>query len=242
MLKIFNLLKDDYPSIVNNLVVKIIQKDINYTIESINNPSFDIWEEKWGYHFYTRLVQLKFIKDYLETKNRFDKVFGVNQSIYELYEKFKLTVQDHLKENSIISSFEENGNVLRYDDASVLLAFCHIDFDEEILKYIKIKFVEKTIIKLLDYYIKKYDNRSLLLIGRYENDAWQGGHTWIICSLALAQLWKYFKNDTYKTIIKNILFIDKNLNISEQYDPNNCEQISSEKLTWNYSELYFTLL
>ena len=96
MLKIFNILKDDYPSIVNNLVVKIIQKDINYTIDSINNPSFDIWEEKWGYHFYTRLVQLKFIKDYSETKNRFDKVFDINQSIYELYKKFKLTVQDHL--------------------------------------------------------------------------------------------------------------------------------------------------
>ena len=41
----------------------------------------------------------------------------------------------------IISSFDSNGNIIRHSDSSIFLAFCHIDFDEDILKTIKLKYI-----------------------------------------------------------------------------------------------------
>ena len=44
-----------------------------------------------------------------------------------------------------------------------------------------------------------------------------------------------------KSILRNILEIDANLELSEQYDPVNKKQLSAKRLTWNYAELYFAL-
>ena len=41
-------------------------------------------------------------------------------------------------------------------------------------------------------------------------------------------------------ILDYIVSIDINLDLAEQYNPNTDEMLSAEKLTWNYSELYFT--
>ena len=68
MIKIYNLLINNYSSTIENLVVKINEKDIKYILENYNKPSFDLWEENLGWHYYTRLVQLKFIKDFLRIK------------------------------------------------------------------------------------------------------------------------------------------------------------------------------
>ena len=39
----------------------------------------------------------------------------------------------HHNGKCIISSFDEYGNIIRDDDASILLGFCHIDFDQSII-------------------------------------------------------------------------------------------------------------
>ncbi len=241
MIKIFNLLKNDYPNIVLNLVSKIIEKDIIYTLNNLDNPCFDIWEEVYGYHFYTRIIQLKFIKDYIDNIKYLNQSFIINKPIHDIYEKFKFNIKDHLTSNSIISSFDENGNICKEHDSSILLAYCHIEFDEEILKTFDIKYINKNIYSLLDIFRKKYNNNTLSLVGRYPYDVYQGGHIWIICSLAMAQIYKHLKNETYKEILNYIMNIDEQLDISEQYDPINKKQISSKTLTWNYSELYFSL-
>ena len=48
---------------ISTLILPIILKDLHYILDVYNKTSFDIWEELNGWHFYTRLVQLKFIKD-----------------------------------------------------------------------------------------------------------------------------------------------------------------------------------
>lgn len=81
------------------------------------------------------------------------------------------------------------------------------------------------------------------MIGRYFKDNYYNGHAWIICSLGLVQFWKYLDINTEErdTILKKILSIDANLDLSEQYDIDNDFQLSAKKLTWNYSELYFSI-
>ena len=46
--------------------------------------------------------------------------------------------------------------------------------------------------------------------------------------------------NTVKQIIDFIRSIDINFNLAEQYNPNTNEMLSAKKLTWNYSEFYFT--
>ena len=101
----------------------------------------------------------------------------------------------------------------------------------------------------------------IYLIGRYIDDQYYDGHIWIICSLALGQIYieMYKKRNLMKynsplhrslsnpnnnyieianQILEKILTLDPNLILPEQFNPNTSEFISAKKLTWNYSELY----
>ena len=239
LIKIYNIMKKSYPNYVKNIEIIIIN-DFKYLLDNLNEISFDIWEEIQGWHFYTRIIQLKAIKDFIGIKDQFQN--EINENILEIYEYFITQVKHHLDDNSIISSFNEKGEIIRRDDSSIFLAFCHIDFDPEILKEIPVSYCQQNISNLLVYFRNKYNISDLLLLGRYQSDKYYNGHCWIICSLALAQILQYNNKITdANKIINEILNIDANLNLAEQYDPSNKIQYSAEKLTWNYSELYFTL-
>ena len=252
LLKIYKLLKNDYQNIIEKIVITMIEKDIKYIIENYNNICFDLWEEIKGWHFYTRVVQLKCIKEYILLKKELDEYFKINIDIEKLYKSFLHNTKDHIEENGgYISSFDINGNIIRKNDASIILAFCHISFDKEILSYLPI---EKAIINsnnLMDFFKNKYNEHKMNFIGRYENDKYYNGHIWILCSLAIGQFFQFLsKNfEKYKKmseipekIYSDIISIDDELNLSEQYDIRNKKHLSANKLTWNYSEFYFFLL
>ena len=90
--------------------------------------------------------------------------------------------------------------------------------------------------------------KDLFMIGRYKDDKYYNGHIWIICTLALIQVYLYFFNKTKnkyyyeksENILYKILSINTNFDLAEQYNPLNNKMLSAEKLTWNYSEFYFT--
>ena len=73
-----------------------------------------------------------------------------------------VSLEDHICENEngkfIISSFDENGQITKYEDAANMLAYCHIDYDQEILEKIPLEYTLHTINNLLDYFSKKYNN------------------------------------------------------------------------------------
>ena len=58
MLEIYDILQN-YPFLLAQLL-EIVQQDLKFVLQNINNPSFDLWEEIYGYHLYTRGVQYKF--------------------------------------------------------------------------------------------------------------------------------------------------------------------------------------
>ena len=172
------------------------------------------------------------------------------QDIGTIYQNLLNDINDHIDNDKIISSFDEKGNISRMNDASIFLAYCHINFDAEILSHFPLKYTINTSNKLLHFFNNKYKN-DYNLIGRYENDKYYNGHSWIICSLALVQVYVHLYNINKEVYLNNynlckdifnfILSIDVDINLSEQFDPQNNNQISAEKLTWNYSELYFTI-
>ena len=60
--KIIELFQYKYDVIIKNMITPILIKDLKYIIENYKEVSFDLWEENKGWHFYTRMVQLKFFQ------------------------------------------------------------------------------------------------------------------------------------------------------------------------------------
>ena len=260
LFKIIELFNYKYDTIINNLIVPILVKDIKYIQENYNKESYDIWEEIKGWHFYTRMVQLKFLKDSLRYKRLFNKLINF-QLIEECCQKLGESLKDHICDNHIISSFNSSGSISKYHDAANILAYCHIDYDKDILKIVPLEYINDTCLKLLYSFRKKYSDDELNLIGRYPNDKYYDGQIWIICSLALGQIYiELYKNrnimkydspmhrsksnpnnlfiEIANGILERILTLDPNLILPEQFNPTTNEFLSAEKLTWNYSELY----
>ena len=86
MIKIIDLFKYKYSVLINNLIIPIILKDLNYIIDNYNKASFDLWEEYKGWHFYTRMVQLKFLKDCIKNYEYLNKSFDL-ENIKDVYSK-----------------------------------------------------------------------------------------------------------------------------------------------------------
>jgi glucoamylase len=246
MIKIFRMLINTYPQICMNIIQKVIVKDLIYILSNYDKPCFDLWEEIIGWHFYTRLVQLKFIKEFIILNEEYK--FKNFDNIAFIYKDLKgRLINDHTDDLNIISSFNTEGQIVKMFDASVILGLCHIDYDFELLDdSFKGKFLNHSY-ELIKYFNSRYSIKNDL-IGRYKNDKYYNGHIWIICSLGICQLYLYLTknniNEMYYKALKILNYIgsiDINLDLSEQYDVDNNLKLSAEKLTWNYSELYITL-
>lgn len=263
MLKIINIFKYKYSIFITNNIIPIIIKDLEYILNNYNKVSYDIWEENKGWHFYTRLVQLKFLKECIKNYEYLNKTFNLEE-VKTVYLKLLNNTKDHLNGETIISSFDETGNVIKYEDSANILAFSHIDYDEELLKIFKIEYVLHTCNELTSYFREKYNDKDINLIGRYKDDKYYGGQIWIICSLALAQIYMklYINRNIIKDrspmhraksnptndyiiianeILEKILSLDSDFILPEQFNPITNEYYSAKKLTWNYSELYLLI-
>ena len=221
------------------------RKELKYILENYNKPSFDLWEENLGWHFYTRLVQLKFIKDFMTNKKLFDNYFKIENNIEKIYDDLLLNLKHHECPEMMISYFDLEGNISKYDDSANILAICHIEYDMEILSKINYKLIISNCYNLINFFKNKYVRNNYNLIGRYANDKYFDGHIWIICSIALAQFFRFINDEKMikipEEILDYILSININLDLAEQYDIDNNRMLSAEKLTWNYSELYMMI-
>ena len=261
LFEIIEAFKYKYQTIIQTLILPMIEKDVNYLLLNYKKPSFDIWEEIYGWHFYTRLVQLKSIKETLRHLYLFKSGELQEEKLRVCYNELLNDLKDHLADSTIISSFNEDGDIVKGDDASILLAFSHISYDADIVKTIPFEFVNHTCQQLVNFFREKYNDPNLYLIGRYPNDKYYDGHIWVLCSCCLAQVYieLYRRRNIVKysspmhrsasnpnnncieianQILERILTLDTNLILPEQFNANTNEYLSARKLTWNYSELY----
>ena len=237
MLEIF----EDYYFVVDQ-INSILLKDLTYVIENINKPCFDLWEEIYGYHLYTRGVQYKFLKE-LENKNIFPELnYQIQNKRTQLWE----LIQHH---KIINTSYDVEGVKCREYDTSLLLLVSHIDYDMEIvditqphfLKYVKemVKYFQK------EYILNNCFENKMILLGRYQDDTYFNGNPWIICTCAFYQLIiklqdigiKIPEFDYQIYHFQNYIKKFTNLNIPEQVDKFSGNNKSALRLTWNYSEL-----
>ena len=260
LFRLIDMIYYKYETLINQLILPVILKDLEYILNNYRNVSYDIWEENKGWHFYTRMVQTKFMKEALRYKKLIDGQIDF-ELLTESYKSLLVDLKDHLNGSTIISSFDKEGKIIKYEDAANILAFCHINYDNDILNVIPLENINHTCDSLIQAFRKKYNDNDLNLIGRYIDDKYYDGHIWIICSLSFGQIYieMYKKRNIMKynspmhrsrsnpnnnyieianQILERVLTLDPNLILPEQFNPNTSEFISAKKLTWNYSELY----
>ena len=149
LFQVIELFSYKYETMIRQLILPIILLDLEYILQNYRKVSYDIWEEKLGWHFYTRMVQAKFLKETLRYKKMFQGRFDI-ASIEETYQRLLNDLKDHINGDTIISSFDENGDIIKYEDSANLLAFCHINYDEDILKIIPLEYINHTCDNLID--------------------------------------------------------------------------------------------
>lgn len=92
---------------------------------------------------------LNFFKDIIDNKLYFNIDISL---VEEAYNNLINTLKDHIDGSFIISSFNEDGDIVKYEDAANLLAYCHIEFDTEILEILPLKLTISNIDNLLGFF------------------------------------------------------------------------------------------
>lgn len=238
MIYIYNIFQN-HQSIRKN-VKCIIENDVNYLINNINQESFDLWEEIKGFHLFTTCVQYKFLKEYngLFKHN--------NDNLHDAMIKLRERLDIH---NITKNSFSMYENLNREYDTSLFLCLNAIDYDLDIINVFSDKF-KNYALEIVNYFKNAYQlnkGNKFVFLGRYKNDKYYDGNPWIITTTAFIQLLIYYSNHDVellenqgKMIIDYMNYILKidNLDISEQIHQEYGYNVSAKKLTWNYSELF----
>lgn len=217
-------------------LIKIILSDLSYTIDEIDQPCFDLWEEQFGYHLYTRMLQTKFINEAF--KNTRVKKHEARLTP-EFLDKTIGYLSHHFTCDGINSSYDTQGRILRKYDASFLLGLSHVDYDLPLID-MNDSNIHNYINDMIHQFNSIYPiNTSLKIpfLGRYKDDKYFDGNPWIITTVALYQYWNY-QNIPLEGFIEFIQFLrNKKMDLPEQIDRATCENRSVERLTWNYAEL-----
>jgi glucoamylase len=219
----------------------IIKRDLEYICSVYTNPCFDLWEEIFGDHFYTLMVQQKALELGILLSNELGD-FGAAQHYLEISEKIKEKIKLFYKNGKIYSSINITNREYneRDNDMAILLAFLHTKtkFNDEL---------NNTMKDMIIMFENEYGFEDF--VGRYKNDEYYDGNPWILTTASLARYYlETNKNEKGVKILNKIFDIeelnknDKNINkrkmsFAEQIRKDNNEYISATELTWNYIEI-----
>jgi glucoamylase len=172
-----------------------IKRDLEYVAHHWDEIGFDLWEEVYGYHFYTRMVQYRAMK----MGARFAYRMG-DDGAAEFYlsqaSSIEKALRAHYREDRghIVESLDAHGNPVDSRtglDTAILLAFNHTNsfdrapnLDNPWLQATAIR-IEKAFQET--YQINQVENGLGTAIGRYPRDVYFGGNPWFLTTLAFAE-------------------------------------------------------
>lgn len=182
-------LKKDAEALYDGLhpTESVIKRDLEYVANTWNHPTFDIWEEHKGHHFYTRMVMRKALADGARLALRMK-----DPGAYEHYKAIAKEVSRSLRED-----FVENGIILttvgqEFDygkktnlDIAIILGVIHGELDHESAKLLgeesfgvlddRVLNSASALMKVFqELYPINQKGFPGILIGRYFEDHWDG--------------------------------------------------------------------
>lgn len=197
------LVKNNTEHELLSTLVDIILLDLKFIASNWVRDGFDIWEETYGQHFYTNMVQYRSLElgiQFLKNINlTADIPYFSNEAL-----KIKYFLNHYFDENkNIIVPTLASGNNLGIKkselDSSILLAFLHsksLSLNND--------FLLNTIENLRRSFSTKYkinQTTNIILMGRYPEDVYDGvgmqatgGNPWFITTHALAEFYCLLAN------------------------------------------------
>lgn len=220
----------------------IIKRDLEYICNVYENSCFDLWEEIYGEHFYTLMVQKKALDLGILLSKELDDI-GASTHYAIVSNKISEKLNRFYQNGKIISSINISNRDYRTrdNDMAILLAFLHT----------KTKF-NPDLKNTMDSIVKMFDeeyNLNETLVGRYKNDEYYNGNPWVLTTAALARYYLEINEKEKGKNILNRLFeieeLNKNNNeinergmiFAEQIRKDNYGYVSATELTWNYVEI-----
>jgi glucoamylase len=255
------LTKEGHGDIVRTKILPVLTKDIAIVKSAWRNTSCDLWEEIYGDHFYTRMVQRRAMFEAEKIANLINQDAGSLQSEVQAISAEILKHWDAQKGYFVATLNRTDGLSYKTSnlDASIVLAVLHGYTDDGFLPLLDARVassVQAVLHGFTFYGVNKTCQGLGPAIGRYPEDVYFGGNPWVLLTAATSQ---YF----YRAYLEAIEKGDKSASLylvqaeqelarvkyhapndgafAEQIDRNTGYMISARDLTWSHTEVLETL-
>lgn len=250
-----------YAGGLNPRTMGAIKLDLEYIAHHWHEKNYDVWEEVYGYHFFTEMVQRKALLEGAQfARNRQD------ESAADYYE-----TQAQLIENHLNQYIDHTNNLIRATlpphagpqknlelDSAVILGVLVGNANDSVFATNN-DYVHNTVVALKNQFKTLFpinQNQKTILFGRYPGDTYDGyrtdsiGNPWFILTASMAEYY-YTQarlmprtSENSQDIERNIIEGDNYLKLIKQYAPdltmkeqinlNSGEQQGAVSLTWSY--------
>lgn len=230
---------------------RLVRADLEFTRRHWNEPSFDIWEEERGRHYYTLRVSAAALSkgaDWLDVIGHSGSSKACREqglAALDLLDDYWWQEAGHYR-SRVLPSGARSAKEL---DIAVILAAIHAEPDQGPHSVIDPR-IQSTLAALETLFGSLYAiNRGRAegpAMGRYEGDVYHSGGAYYFSTLAAAECcyraaaagasgartW-FERGDAYLATVRAFTPADGAL--SEQFDQNTGDQTSAKHLTWSYA-------
>lgn len=230
----------------------LIRADLDFTLDHWREPSFDIWEEDCGHHYYTLRLAAAALEEgagWLDARDESslaDRYRDDTATIQQQLDGYWLADAGHYR-SRFADAATDSAKAL---DIAVILAAIHAGGRGE-RHSVQDPRMQATLARLDAAFETRYPinhgrqpGRGLAL-GRYAADRYYGGGAWYVATLAAAEFcfraaaktadaaaW-IARGDAYLATVRAFTPADGAL--SEQFDPASGAQLSAKHLAWSYA-------
>ena len=174
----------------------IIKSDLEYVSHSFQSPSFDLWEESFGTHYFTRVAQWLALRHGADLASRLD-----DPGAAEFYSHQALVIEKQFdlhwdaKAGYIRETIDIQGGITSKDsqlDSAVILAGLLLQRYTDSAVSHRLLISAAKIVDSMRFY-RLNANQDFPLIGRYPEDVYDGvgfshGNPWPLASAAYSEL------------------------------------------------------
>lgn len=250
-----------YQDGMDPMTMGVIKLDLEYTAHHWQEDNFDLWEEVYGQHFFTRMVQRKALIE----GAKLARELGENNAA-DFYEKQAILIKEQLHKHIDINAPIIQATIAPHPgpqktqelDSAVILAVLLSNNQDQVFAPDNF-YVKNTVAALREQFIYLYpinhNHSEAILFGRYPGDTYDGygnslGNPWFILTATIAEYYYSLANllppipqnqqqindylelgDEYLKLIK---IYAPNLTMSEQINLHTGQMQGAYSLTWSY--------
>lgn len=237
----------------------VIKKDLEYVAHQWREPSFDLWEEEKGMHFYTLMAQHVALQEGAKLAMELS-----DSGAADFYLEQSKQIAEFIKSEFLDSNIGLKTTIRRVNgglgykssniDVAPLLALLHT-YPYQKLFTMRSTPVRRYVEKLTSSFKELYSiNKAFpelgISIGRYPEDRYDGyqtssiGNPWFLSTLALGEYYCHSKTETkklkYNDLIEKqfsraLFHSDRKGGFSEQFNHQTGLMQGARELTWSHN-------